>query len=149
MGTTNLNFERTIKAFGKRSIARMEALFQRASLKLFEAIDDRTPKVTGFLASTLGGSLAGIPPIDPNATGEGAPVNVQPYDLMCQTARLGQTVYGGFVAVYARRIEYGFHGTDSLGRTYNQTGRAMVRLSVQRWDEIVGEALKEVKAEIR
>lgn len=33
-------------------------------------------------------------------------------------------LYLGYQAVYARRLNYGFTGTDSLGRTYNQSGRA-------------------------
>jgi hypothetical protein len=31
---------------------------------------------------------------------------------------------GGHASAYARRIELGFHGTDKLGRTYHQSGRA-------------------------
>lgn len=37
-------------------------------------------------------------------------------------------------AAYARRIEYGFVGEDSLGRTYNQKPRAMVRNTIAKAD---------------
>jgi len=38
-----------------------------------------------------------------------------------------QQVAVGTNLVYARRIEYGFSGTDSLGRTYNQPPRSYLR----------------------
>ncbi len=43
-------------------------------------------------------------------------------------------------AAYARRIEYGFVGEDSLGRVYNQQPRAMVRNAVAR-APIIAEAV--------
>jgi hypothetical protein len=39
--------------------------------------------------------------------------------------------------VYARRLNYGFTGTDSLGRQYNQRGYFFVDLAAQRWQQIV------------
>lgn len=46
---------------------------------------------------------------------------------------------------YARRIEYGFTGADSLGRSYNQAGRGMVGLTVLEWPDIVKAAVASVK----
>lgn len=46
---------------------------------------------------------------------------------------------------YARRIEYGFTGQDSLGRSYNQSGRGMVGLTVLEWPDIVKAAAASVK----
>jgi hypothetical protein len=39
--------------------------------------------------------------------------------------------------VYAKRLEYGFVGTDSLGRYYNQPGRFFVTDTCKRWPQIV------------
>ena len=62
-------------------------------------------------------------------------------------------VLGGFGHVhyivnnlpYARRIEFGFRGADSLGRVYNQSGRNMVGLTVLEWPDIVAGAVASEK----
>jgi hypothetical protein len=41
--------------------------------------------------------------------------------------QLGDTISYANSAVYARRLELGFVGTDSLGRHYNQAGRFIVQ----------------------
>lgn len=46
------------------------------------------------------------------------------------SAALGDTIYLLNPAVYARRIEYGFVGTDKRGRSYNQQGRYFVAQTV-------------------
>ena len=52
----------------------------------------------------------------------------------------------GTNVVYARRIEYGFSGTDSLGRSYNQPPHPYLRPAMDEKKEAVakeiGEALK-------
>lgn len=48
-------------------------------------------------------------------------------------------------AAYARRIEYGFVGEDSLGRVYNQQPRAMVRNAVARAPVIAEAVLARLK----
>lgn len=42
-------------------------------------------------------------------------------------------------------MNYGFVGTDSLGRTYNQEGYGFVDGVVQRWQQIVTEAEAKVR----
>jgi hypothetical protein len=55
----------------------------------------------------------------------------------------GDYVEIGFTAKHARRREYGFSGQDSLGRTYDEPGRFMVRNAAQQWNTIVqGNAAK-------
>ena len=52
----------------------------------------------------------------------------QPNDL---SVRIGSTV------VYARRLELGFTGQDSLGRTYNQPAKPYLRVINKNKDKIV------------
>lgn len=52
-----------------------------------------------------------------------------------------QQVAVGTNLIYARRIEYGFSGTDSLGRTYNQPPRSYLRRAA---DEQRDAAIREV-----
>ena len=42
------------------------------------------------------------------------------------------------------RLNYGFTGTDSLGRTYNQAGRLFVERNAGRWQEFVDAAAREI-----
>jgi hypothetical protein len=51
-------------------------------------------------------------------------------------AELGDTIRIVNGAAYARRVEYGFVGTDSLGREYNQAGAGMVAQTVKELPQI-------------
>lgn len=46
---------------------------------------------------------------------------------------LGTVSYIGVTAAHGPRMEYGFVGTDSLGRTYNQQGFGYLAAEEQRW----------------
>lgn len=61
-------------------------------------------------------------------------------ELVIAGANLGSAVYLGFQAAYAPRMNYGFVGTDSLGRVYNQAGFGFVDAVAQRWPQIVAAA---------
>jgi hypothetical protein len=50
---------------------------------------------------------------------------------------LGQVIRFVWTSEYALRIELGFQGTDSLGRTYQQPGWLMVSKNVPRWPALV------------
>jgi hypothetical protein len=54
--------------------------------------------------------------------------------------KLGDVFYYTNNAVYARRINYGFVGADSLGRHYNQVGRHMIETAVGYWPVTVERA---------
>lgn len=58
----------------------------------------------------------------------------------------GERLYLGFQAAYARRQNYGFVGTDSLGRNYNQSGFAFVEKAAAKWPFIVEAAAMKVKS---
>jgi hypothetical protein len=48
-------------------------------------------------------------------------------------------VYIGWQAAYSRRLNYGFAGEDSLGRTYNQSGYGFAEAAAAKWPQIVQE----------
>lgn len=92
----------------------------------------RVPEKTGNLARSVVVSnqepnvlLYG--PANPNALSGVATINP------------GETVYIGWQAVYARRQNYGYTGTDSLGRTYNQSGFGFAEAAAAKWPAIVAE----------
>lgn len=54
-------------------------------------------------------------------------------EMVIGDAKIGQTVWIGAQSSYALRMEFGFVGTDSLGRVYNQSGFGFVEAVAQRW----------------
>lgn len=48
----------------------------------------------------------------------------------------------GFDPAYARRIEFGFMGTDSLGRTYHQPAQPYMRTAYESLKDEVASAIK-------
>jgi hypothetical protein len=94
------------------------SVFRAIAFDAVQRIQELTPVDTGFLRSNWTVIRKGDP--------EPVAGRVPP-----PTATLGEAVVGDVLiiinpVVYARRIEYGFVGEDSLGRYYNQSGRHMV-----------------------
>lgn len=153
MSTTNVAFSTEIDAWVAETKARREAVFRKSSERLAEAMKDpaNIPIKTGFLRRSLKASTAAMPQIDPDA--RPAPGGTYADDgsaiaVVIANAGIDDTIYLGFTAAYAARQNYGFTGTDSLGRQFNQAGRGFVDLAVQRWPQIVGEAAEELKARV-
>lgn len=59
------------------------------------------------------------------------------YSLGIAGIKPGDTIYIGWQAAYARRMNYGFVGADSLGRVYNQTGYGFAEATAAKWPTIV------------
>lgn len=138
MAGPRLDFGKQVDAWCKKSRKRMEVVFQEATNYTFDEVYDNTPKVTTFLAQSFGASLDAMPVINPNASGfEDFSLNIQPYEVVINDAKLGDTIYGGFVASYARRREY--EGRNS----------GFVRLAAQNWSINVDRAISAAKAAVK
>lgn len=59
--------------------------------------------------------------------------------------QVGETMKFSWTAPHARRINSGFTGTDSLGRTYDQPGRFFVDKNAARFPEFVKKRAAEIK----
>lgn len=59
------------------------------------------------------------------------------YSLGIAAIKPGDTIYVGWQAAYSRRMNYGFVGADSLGRTYNQAGYGFAEATAAKWPAIV------------
>ena len=59
------------------------------------------------------------------------------YAVALANYELGQFLRFSWTMEYALRIELGFTGTDSAGRTYQQEGWHMVGANVSRWPALV------------
>ncbi len=131
-----MSFTGDIEAWVAKTQRRMIAVFQTSASFLAEEIIERTPVDTGFLRASFSTQLNR--PVQIGDSGQDMSAISQ--------AGVGDTIYMGFGAVYAMRIEYGFDGPDSLGRVYHQAGAAMVRLSVQNWPLHVKKAIASVRS---
>lgn len=156
MSSPNLSFSAQVEAWVAESKTLMTAVMRESAQRVIS--DMQTPDkaggrmkvVTGFLRASLQASI-GTPA---NAMTQ-RPIKGQIYEfaagevaLVIAGAELGDTIYATYGAAYARRLEYGFVGQDSLGRTYNQVGKAFVRSAAQKWGQIVAQVSTELKARV-
>lgn len=98
-----------------------------------------TPVDTGFLRASYYAAVNEIP------SGEGG-AGTSAINAPLVTLNPGDTYVMGNVAAYARRVELGFVGQDSLGRTYNQRGRFWIAAVVGRAAQIMEAAAARVLA---
>lgn len=128
-------FNASIRDWAARFPEKMDALARQSSQELSERVVTSTPVDTGFLRSSWQPSL-GKPALAKGEAGAQAQASAQ-VSLVITEMKAGDLYYLVNNAAYAKRIEWGFVGQDSLGRTYNQTGRHMVTDNVKRWNTVV------------
>lgn len=122
-------------------------VFQRAIVllgrELIRTKDDggSLPKLTGNLARSLLAQIGSQVQVLEAKDFAGTDVGI-----IAATAILGDEVFLGYQAKYARRQNFGFVGADSLGRVYNQTGNHFVERAINMWPQIVDQAVKDVKS---
>ena len=122
-------------------------VFQRALVllgrELIRTRDDggALPKVTGNLARSLLAQIGQRVTVSDATDFAGTDVGV-----IAVQAMLGDEVFFGYQAKYAKRQNYGFVGADSLGRQYNQAGNNFVERAINMWPQIVDQAVREVRA---
>jgi len=69
---------------------------------------------------------------------------VASYTVAIGAYEVGDTLTFAWTAPYALRMELGFTGEDSKGRTYNQAGRHFVGANARRFPEFVAKRALEV-----
>lgn len=107
------------------------------------------PVDTGFLRASLKVSIGeALPPIAETPDEGTFTWDADEVRLTLDGSKLSDTVLAVYTAAYARRIEYGFKGKDSLGREYNQSGSRFVALAAQRWGQIVEQECAKAKASV-
>lgn len=148
-------FADTVDAWAKETEQRMTAVWRQSIDDLADTMNKtranggRLPHLTGNLMRSLLASTSAMP-----ATGEpDAKYSGQDVGLVTSGLRLDQTVWLGYQAIYARRLNYGFVGKDkfvkkdgSVGREYNQAGAHFVEGAIADWPNIVRMAVSKIKA---
>lgn len=133
-------FGSQVRIFTEKAKAIQSVIFRESATKLMEEAGTpegqggRMPVVTGTLRNSVAASVEGMPSDSAQAP-----------ELVFATMELGQTVWAGWTAKYAMRMEHGFYGEDALGRKYAQAGKGFARAAAQRWDFIVAEVTADVK----
>lgn len=102
----------------------------------------KLPVDSGNLQRSQLASTSGMPNVgDPDQEFSGSNVGA-----VIATMEANQPLWIGYQAVYARRMNYGFVGADSLGRVYNQEGNYFIEGAIAEWPKLVEAAVKDVKA---
>lgn len=102
-----------------------------------ESQSGRMPVDHGFLRNSLAMALgeASFATTRPSSKGDaGSPPETA---LFIEQMEPGDVARFAWTAEYAMRMENGFHGEDSLGRTHEQYGRHFVSSASVKWPAIV------------
>lgn len=142
------SFSAQVKGWTEKAKRNEVLVFRQAVQYLADAIllnkhkGGNLPFELGNLRRSMRASTASMPSV---ISGQKEfPENEGQITATIAGAKITDTIYLGFQADYALRMEYGFVGTDSLGRKYNQTGNNFVGSAAQRWQEFVDKAAKEI-----
>ena len=141
-------FHDLIDSWTKETEQRMTAVWRQSIDDLADTMNKtranggRLPHLTGNLMRSLLASTSAMP----STGGPDAKYSGQDVGLVTAGLQLDQTVWLGYQAIYARRLNYGFVGQDSLGRTYNQAGAHFVEGAIAEWPNIVRMAVSKIKA---
>lgn len=106
----------------------------------------RLPVDTGYLRASLIATLGDDRPGVTKAPEGGGSFSWDPgqINLVVDGAPADATLRFTYSAAYAMRVHYGFDGTDSLGRSYNQAGRYWVTMVAQNWQRYINAAAAEL-----
>lgn len=143
--TTSLNFGAMVEGWCRGIPERIEAVRNTAIDKLADEMartrgqGGRVPFDTGNLARSIQASTSEMP-----KTAEG-PFPGGSIGAVTATLSSDQDIWIGYQAAYARRMNYGFVGADSLGRVYNQAGNYFVEGAILQWRSLVAESIREIQ----
>jgi hypothetical protein len=97
-------------------------------------IEGRIPVVSSDLINSLSSGLNGGGGLKGSAS----------YVAVLAGLEVGDVATFEWLMPYAMRIEKGFVGTDSLGRSFNQAGRHFVAKNAARFQSFVDQRVKEI-----
>ena len=137
----------TLDQWTKKTEKRIDAVLKDSTQTLIrtaQTSDDkggRMPVITNNLRNSLQSSIAG------GASGEGEESHIMVADSM-KGGDLATFTWGNSESPYARRVNNGFTGADSLGRNYSQVGAHFVEGAVDQWPAIVRASIAKAKARV-
>lgn len=141
----NRAFSAQVRAIAERAKGQMAEFVVETIQDLNEEVVRNTPVKFGNLRGHWTAGIGTPPSGGANGLDPGGAISVARLNAVAATLVMGQTYYAVNGAPYAARLEYGFVGTDALGRTYNQAPRAFVRNTIARAPQIAEDALARIK----
>ena len=131
--TNNRAFMASIERFEQQTAAKMRKIALASMLDLFNDAQNPVAKGGSMPVDTSNLRNSFVIEINGSQVGEGG----DSYVLGINGFQIGDIVQGAWGAPYAMRINYGFSGEDSLGRTYNYTGTMFRDKAAAKWQNIV------------
>jgi hypothetical protein len=139
-------FMANLDAWIAKTGGNLDALARQTAFEMSANVVRDTPVDTGFLRGSWQPSI-GEPAGAPAARPEDPTAQVPPaaqLSMVISEIKAGDTFYMVNGAAYGMRVEYGFVGTDKLGRKYDQGGRYFVSENLARWPDVVDKVAKEL-----
>ena len=142
------SFAAVVGKWASQSEARLDAVRNRAiellATEMANTIPNggRVPFQTGNLARSILASTQGMPRTS-DAQFSGSNVG-----LVTATLNANQPVWLGYQANYAKRQNFGFIGSDSAGRVYNQAGHHFIEAAIAEWPRLVKQAANEMQGSV-
>jgi hypothetical protein len=141
---TSRGFSKAVNKFVQETPERI-SMAKAAGLKDFrDALLAATPIDTGNLRASLQTSPQGGITAGPYKE-YGSEYNTSTSNSVIDSLPVDGRVSFVYRAPYARRLEYGFTGIDSIGRNYNQAGRYWIRSTSARFVSIMRAAANRFK----
>jgi len=101
----------------------------------------QTPILTGNLRNSVTISTGGMPSVG----GKDLRYTRQEYSGMGPSIAAAGQASISYRAIYARRVNYGFVGEDSLGRFYNQAGYGFHESAIAQWPTVLAGVVNGMK----
>lgn len=140
MATENLNFSAAVDDWAKESADRLERIWKASSQELGSIASNGVPIDLGFAQSSIQASTESMPLIDPAAQNKektARSFDIGQISAVIASAKLGGTIYIGWVAAYILALEYGHS---------KQAPQGFARLAAAQWEIIVSQAVAEAKS---
>lgn len=142
-------FASVVDEWVQQTEKRINAVFRMSTQRMITIMQEAAPYRDGFLRASLVVVVNGDPPAPTRSEEQGmGDYNPAQMQMTISNAVAGDRIVAAYTMEYARRLEYGFSGVDSLGRHYNQPPIAWTRRTAQQWKQIVGEVTEEAKARV-
>lgn len=152
VGTTR-GFIKAVNKWTLETEQRSTDAFRNGALDFYDALSAETPVDTGNLRNSLVAHIGGDAAM---VTGPGVTSADDTYrsganqsisNIM--SANLGDKISYVYHATYARRLNLGFVGFDSLGRFYNQAGRFWIEKVGARYRSIMRAAATRLRMQVK
>lgn len=149
VGTTR-GFVQAVNKWTRETQERSEQAFRNGALDFYDALADATPVDTGNLRNSLVAHLNGAGVSTVTGPGRNSADSTfrggaEQSIANIMNAKLGDRISYVYHATYARRLNLGFVGYDSLGRFYNQAGRFWIERVGARYRSIMRAAATRLK----